>query len=125
MTRWFRSERESERGGGLTDPFVNLGRDVGLEVMLDLICEAFFGMEPCVDFLWWIFIGRASSEGRLLTIVPVEGYVPTAAQVGQFIKFDEISSSHGDHTLGAAPPSRSCLNCMRRLGAPCSSAKHL
>ena len=51
MPRWFLSERESERGGGLTDPFVNPGRDVGLEVMLDLICEAFFGMEPCVDSL--------------------------------------------------------------------------
>ena len=100
----FLSERESKRGGGLTDPFVNPEHDVGLEVMLDLICEAFFGMEPCVDFLWWIFSGRASSKGRLLTIVLVEGFVPIAAQVGQFIKFDEISSSHGDHTshLGAA-----------------------
>ena len=47
----FLSERESERGGGLTDPFVNLERDVRLEVMLDLIYEAFFGMEPRVDFL--------------------------------------------------------------------------
>ena len=51
MTRRFLSERESERGGGLTDPFVNTGRDVGLEVMLDLICGDFFRMEPCVDFL--------------------------------------------------------------------------
>ena len=72
-------------------------------MMLDLIYEAFFGMEPHVDFLWWIFTGRALSEGRLLTIVLVEGSVPTAAQVGQFIKFDEISSSHGYHTLGAVP----------------------
>ena len=47
----FLSERESERGGELTDPFVNPERDVGLEVMLDLICGAFFGMEPRVDFL--------------------------------------------------------------------------
>ena len=125
MPRRFLSERESERGGLLTDPFVNSERDVGLEVMLDLICEAFFGMETCVDFLWWIFIRRALLEGRLVTIVPVEGSMPTAAQVSQFIKFDEISSSHGDHTLGAAPPSRSCLDCMRRSGAPCSSAKHL
>ena len=94
-------------------------------MMLDLIFEAFFGMEPCVDFLWWIFTGRALSERRLLTIVPVEGSMPTAAQVGQFIKFDEISSSHGNHTSVAAPLPRSCLDCMRRSGAPCSSAEHL
>ena len=43
MPRQFLSERESERGGGLTDPFVNPERDVRLEVMLDQICEAFFG----------------------------------------------------------------------------------
>ena len=51
MPRWFLSERESERGGGLTYPFLNPEHDVGLEVMLDQICEAFFGMEPRVDFL--------------------------------------------------------------------------
>ena len=94
-------------------------------MMLDLICEAFFGMEPRVDFLWWIFIGRALSEGNLLTIVPIEGSVPTAAQVGQFIKFDVISSYHGDHTSVAAPLPKSCLDYMRRSGAPCSSAEHL
>ena len=104
---------------------MNPERDVGLVVMLDLICEAFFGMEPRVDFLWWIFTERASLEGRLLTIVPVEGSMPTAAQVSQFIKFGEISSSHGDHTSVAAPPPRSYLDCMRRSGAPCSSAEHL
>ena len=82
---------------------MNPERDVGLEVMLDLICEAFFGMEPCVGFLRWIVTGRASSEGRLLMIVSVEGSMPTAAQVGQFIKFDEISSSHGDHTSVVTP----------------------
>ena len=116
MPRRFLSERESERGGGLIDPFVNPERDVRLEVMLDLICQW---------ILWWIFTGRASSEGRLHMIVPVEGSVPTAAQVGQFIKFDEISSSHGDHTLGAASPSRCCHDYMRRSGAPCSSTEHL
>ena len=94
-------------------------------MVLDLIYEAFFGMEPCVDFLWWIFTGRASSEGRLLTIVLVEGSVPTAAQVDQFIKFDEISSSHGGHTSVVAPPPRSYLDYMRRSRAPCSSAEHL
>ena len=29
---WFLSERKSERGGGLTDPFANPEHDVGLEV---------------------------------------------------------------------------------------------
>ena len=71
---------------------MNPERDVGLEVMLDLICEAFFRMEPRVHFLRWIFTGRASSEGKLLMIVPVEGFVPTAAQVGQFIKFDAMAT---------------------------------
>jgi len=114
--------RESERGGGLIDPSVNPERDVELEVML--VCEAFFGMEPCVDSLWWIFTGRALSEGRLLMIAPVESSVPTTVQVGQFIKFDEISFGHGDHASGAAPLTRSCLGCMRRPVAPCSSAEH-
>ena len=31
MPWWFLSERGDERGGGLTDPFVNLERDVELE----------------------------------------------------------------------------------------------
>ena len=31
MSRWFLSEREGKRGGGLTDPFVNPERDVELE----------------------------------------------------------------------------------------------
>ena len=35
MPRWFLSERESERGGGLIDPFVNPERDVGLEAFVD------------------------------------------------------------------------------------------
>ena len=58
-------------------------------------------------------------------IVPVEGSLPIAAQVGQFIKFDEISSSHGGHTSVVAPPPRSYLDYMRRSRAPCSSAEHL
>ena len=101
---------------------MNPERDVGLEVML--ICEAFFRMELCVDSLWWFFTGRALSEGRLLMIAPVESSVPTTAQVGQFIKFDEISFGHGDHTSGVAPLTRSYLGCMRRPGAPCSSTEH-
>ena len=68
-----------EQGGGLIDPFMDLGRDVELEAAwgsAGFICEAFFGMEPCVDFLRWIFAKRALSEGKLLRIVPVEGSTP-------------------------------------------------
>ena len=60
MPRRFLSERGGERGGGLTDPFVNPESDVELETAMGgagLIYEAFFGMEPCVDFLLWIFAG--------------------------------------------------------------------
>ena len=57
----FLSERKSEQGGGLTDPFANLEHDVGLEVTLDLVYEASFGMEPCVDFLANLY--RASLVG--------------------------------------------------------------
>ena len=78
-----------------------------------------------MNFLRWIFIGRALSEGKLLRIVLVEGSAPVATQVGQFIKFDEISSSHGGHTLVAASLPRSYLDCMRRSRAPCSSTEHL
>ena len=55
---------------------MNLECDVELKAArggAGFICEAFFGMEPCVDFLRWIFTGRALSEGKLLRIVPVEG----------------------------------------------------
>ena len=128
MPRRFLNERGGERGRGLTDPFVNPERDVQLETTAGgagLICGAFFGMELCVDFLRWIFIGQALSEGKLPRIVLVEGSVLAAAQVGQFIKFDEISSCHDSHTSVAALPPRSYLSCMRRSGAPCSSAEHL
>ena len=99
MPQWFLSERDGKRGGGLTDLFVNQEHDVELEVArggasrlclrrggfhrwgrrAGFICEAFFGMEPCVEFSRWIFTGRALSEGKLPRIVLVEGSVPTAA----------------------------------------------
>ena len=47
------------------DPFANPKRDVRLEVTLDLVCEASFGMEPCVDFLANLF--RASLVGGEVT----------------------------------------------------------
>jgi len=98
----FLSERGGGCGGRLTDPFVNPKHDVELEAARGgaghlclrrdgfrrrgwrarFVYEAFFGMEPCVAFLRWIFIGRALLEGKLSRIVLVEGSMPAAAQVG-------------------------------------------
>ena len=69
------------------------------------VYEAFLGMEPLVDFFRRIFIGRALSEGRPTRTVPVGGFTPAAAQVGQFTKFDEMletSSSHGGHIMAGS-----------------------
>ena len=94
MSWRFLSEREGKRGGGLIDPFVNPERNVELEVArggaghlclrrggfrrrrwrAGFICEAFFRMEPCVDSFWWIFTGRALSEGKPPKTAPVGGF---------------------------------------------------
>ena len=62
------------------------------------IYDAFVGMEPHVDSFRRIFSGRVLSEGKTLRTALVGGFALVAAQVGQFIKFDETSSSHGGHT---------------------------
>ena len=62
------------------------------------ICEAFVGMEPYVDSFHRVFSGRALSERKTLGTTPVGGFALAAAQVSQFIKFDETSSSHSGHT---------------------------
>ena len=40
----------------------------------------------------------------MLRTTLVGGFASAAAQVGQFIKFDETSSSHGGHTLVGSVP---------------------
>jgi len=52
-----------------------------------------------MDSFW-----RALSERKMLRTAPVGGFALAAAEVGQFIKFDEISSSHGGHTLVGSVP---------------------
>ena len=89
------------------------------------VCEAFIRMEPHVDSFWRVFSERALSERKTLGTAPMGGFTLAAAQVGQFIKFDEISSSHGSHTSAVASLPKSCLDCMRMLGAPCCSTEHL
>ena len=80
----------------------------------------------CVGFIYKAFFGlEPYAEGKLPRIVLVEGSMPATTHFGQFIKFDEISSSHGGHTLVAASLLRSCLDYMRKSGAPCSSTEHL
>ena len=41
---------------------------------LVIICEAFLGMEPHVDFFRWILSGQALSEGKPPRIAPVGGF---------------------------------------------------
>ena len=54
------------------------------------VYDAFVEMEPHVDSF-----RRALSERKTLGTALVGGFALAAAQVGQFIKFDETSSSHG------------------------------
>ena len=54
------------------------------------IYEAFIGMELYVDSFQRIFSGRALSERKTLWTAPVGGFALAAAQVGQFIMFDDI-----------------------------------
>jgi len=71
------------------------------------VCEAFVEMEPYGDFFWQIFSGRALSVGKPPRTTPMGGFTLVVAQVGQFIKFDEMletSTSHGGHTLAGSIP---------------------
>ena len=68
------------------------------------VYEAFVGMEPHVDSFRRIFSWQALSEGKPPRSALVGGFALVAAQVGQFIKFDETSSSHGDHTSAGSVP---------------------
>ena len=70
------------------------------------VCEAFFEMEPYTDSFRWIFTERALLEGKSPRTTSVEGFTPAAAQVSQFIEFDETSSSHGGHTSASSVPAQ-------------------
>ena len=59
------------------------------------VYEAFIGMEPHVDSFRRIFSERALSEVKPPRTALVGGFTLGAAQAGQFIKFDDTSSSHG------------------------------
>ena len=70
------------------------------------ICKAFIGMELHMDSFRRIFFGRVLSEGKTLRTALVGVFALVAAQVGQFIKFDETSSSHGGHTSAGSVPAQ-------------------
>ena len=71
------------------------------------VCEAFVRMEPYGDFFRRIFSGQALSVGQPPRTAPMGGFALPAAQVGQFMKFDEMSEtsiSHGGHTSAGSIP---------------------
>ena len=72
-----------------------------------IIREAFVEKEPYGDLFWWIFSGRALSVGKPPKTASMGGFALTATQIGQFMKFDEMSETsiiHGGHSLtGSAP----------------------
>ena len=39
-----------------------------------IVCEAFLGMEPHVDFFWWMFSGQTLSVGNPPEATPVGGF---------------------------------------------------
>jgi len=69
--------------------------------------EAFVGMEPYGDFFQRIFSGRALLVGKTPRTTSIGGHALAAAQIGQFVKLDEMletSISHGVlSSVGSAP----------------------
>ena len=72
-----------------------------------VVHEAFVEMEPYGDLLLRIFSGRALLVEKPPRTASMGGFALATAQIGQFMKFDEMSEtsiSHGGHSLmGSAP----------------------
>ena len=72
-----------------------------------VICEAFVGMELYENLFRQIFSGRALLVGKLPRTVLMGGFALAAAQIGQFMKLDEMSvtsiSHDGLSSAGSAP----------------------
>ena len=72
-----------------------------------VVREAFVGMEPYGKPFRQSFFGRVLLVGRPLGTVSMGGFALAAAQIGQFMKFDEMSEtsiSHGGHTSAGSAP---------------------
>ena len=72
-----------------------------------VVHEAFIGMDPYGGLLRRIFSGRVLLVGKLLRTASMGGFAFVAAQIGQFMKLDEMSKtsiSHGSlSSVGSAP----------------------
>ena len=72
-----------------------------------VVREAFVGMEPYGKPFQRIFSGRVLSVGKPSRTTSMGGFTLVAAQIGQFMKLDEMSEtsiSHGGlSSVGSAP----------------------
>jgi len=72
-----------------------------------VVREALVGMEPYGKLFWRIFSGRVLLVGKPRRTASMGGFTLTAAQIIQFMKFDEMSETsinHGGHSsVGSAP----------------------
>ena len=72
-----------------------------------VVHEAFIRMEPYEGFFRRSFSGRALLVGKPPKTTSIGGCAPTDAQIGQFLKLDEMSEtsiSHGGLSLARSTP---------------------
>ena len=72
-----------------------------------IVREASIEMESYENLFWQIFSGRALSVERPPRTASMEGFALAATQIGQFMKFDEMSetsTSHGGHISAGSVP---------------------
>ena len=72
-----------------------------------VVCEAFIKMEPYGKLFRWIFSRQVLLVGKPPRTASMGGFTLAAAQIGQFMKLDEMletSISHGGlSSVGSAP----------------------
>ena len=63
------------------------------------VCKAFLEMEPHVDLFWWIFTGRALSEGKPPRTTLVGGFALQKKQrpSGSYPMYSPYDSNRGWH----------------------------
>jgi len=72
-----------------------------------IVHEAFVRMEPYEKLFWWIFSRRVLLVGKSPRTTSVGGFALAAAQIGPFMKLDEMSEKSIGHggisSAGSAP----------------------